>query len=596
MISATAITRRAKRRLRFSGLVHGEPPSVALVAAVRRAEWDDLAARCVKVVVWADNYFIKRWTRQAQNNSRDCTVLAVLPCPAMGPPWATPPFAMLEARVDAAVATVSAKFDTECKQWARDNSMDWPLQGHLRAPPLDILRYGRVREEVWKPQSMLITPPGDLAGLLALVGHYIALRDEHHGHMPMLLDQNLWWRYQKLLYSRPYDGLQAALHHHLRGLQPLFGLWHVYKHCAQVVWRQFTPWLAALHPILYPPREGDPPVLHQKLRLCLLEQMFCAATHLTQADLRPVLVGCIEVEVEEEPILRDRARGGPAGPTPRQARYRYLEELLTVAIPLVLHLGIRVRNCAWSPHLPVDDHEVHTVLSIALFILLRYPGHRFTRNAVYVRDTAVALLMLQCHPHLVHPSGWVEESCEAMLSRLASRLKTNMPRTLGELTAIYLAVPVRSEEPNLHHAFPSKYSRVQQWLQEQCAVARNGLGRCCEYTGGKARYITIADWATAVIPVVGATDAVHMKGVLQDALHALREATPAADSRAVGDALFGVPAAMAPEDAAALPLPVAAAAVVAAYEATEMDEDSEHSQGSASSLANSEDLGNAADI
>ena len=102
--------------------------------------------------------------------------------------------------------------------------------------PLDFHRVD-VRALQWKPLMLVNDVTSSQLGLLAVLQSLSMLCDQTASPTPLLVDINIHYRIQRMLYNPAYArwDVQAKLER----CPPLFAVWHAYKYCCTVVRRHF---------------------------------------------------------------------------------------------------------------------------------------------------------------------------------------------------------------------------------------------------------------------------------------------------------------------------------------------------------------------
>ena len=102
---------------------------------------------------------------------------------------------------------------------------------------------------------------------------------------------------------------------------------------------------------------------------------------------------------------------------------RGLRALLFYYIPAVFKLGVLVRNCTWAGRGRGSGAEALMAMRQALLLLLALLGPTKARSTKYCKTISVALLLWQPWYDRLPGCAFAEESCEAMLSRVAQRCR-----------------------------------------------------------------------------------------------------------------------------------------------------------------------------
>ena len=100
----------------------------------------------------------------------------------------------------------------------------------IRAP-LDVRRVG-VRPLQWRPFSVTGTTVGSTKGLLEMIQFMKMVASHTAAPMPLLVDINLWYRVQRLMYNPEFVAWEVEAV--LDRMPPVFAMWHAYKHAVMV--------------------------------------------------------------------------------------------------------------------------------------------------------------------------------------------------------------------------------------------------------------------------------------------------------------------------------------------------------------------------
>ena len=126
--------------------------------------------------------------------------------------------------------------------------------------------------------------------------------------------------------------------------------------------------------------------------------------------------------------LRGRISGiqivGPDGAGYRTALLG-LEALLTFWIPAAFRIGVQVRHASWEGRSLGGGKKVFSMLGQTLHLLVHLIGVGTASGDPYVRTISCALKTWQDWYDDLPGVCFVEESCEAMLSRFGHRLEVN---------------------------------------------------------------------------------------------------------------------------------------------------------------------------
>jgi hypothetical protein len=200
-----------------------------------RVLWDSLSGR--HCVVWVDNLFRRRFVSNPDvaHQSRSMSVVAVLHVPRlpMCPPLPTVDYLHRQRSVVSRDLVVASR---QLLSAVTDIAESDVPRSEVRVP-LDVHR-GQVRSLQWMPFMLTTLSVGkqdELVGLLEFLRQ--DLLTQCRSPMPVLVDLNLHYRHLKMSYGGWYR--RWNYHAHFRYMPVLFGVWHSYKHCCEVVFRRF---------------------------------------------------------------------------------------------------------------------------------------------------------------------------------------------------------------------------------------------------------------------------------------------------------------------------------------------------------------------
>ena len=302
-----------------------------------------------------------------------------------------------------------------------------PFQREDVRVPLDVKR-PRIRSLQWQPWALSQLKVSSNLDMLKLMHEARAVQAHSGQPMPLLVDENVHYRLARLLYGSSYHPWDMA--GYLRQVPVLYGVWHPYKHCLTVVYRAFFPVLAHLEAV-------GAPVVGSKVRahrkVLYMEKVF-AALFLTARDVQLQLESKIAtVGSHVVPSGTDVATTSNQVPGSSETGSRLTHELLLsvqrllqVYVPALFILGHKVRQCTWEgrPDGVVKGDTARDILRQCLLLQAHLQAD-WTAREEYVRSLGVALLMWQPWMDTLPGCCFVEESCEALLSRMASQCRTH---------------------------------------------------------------------------------------------------------------------------------------------------------------------------
>ena len=115
--------------------------------------------------------------------------------------------------------------------------------------------------------------------------------------------------------------------------------------------------------------------------------------------------------------------------------------------PALFLLGTAVRSCTWDGRQPNGGKLAKEILQRCL-VLLVHIFDDYGAKVEYVRTLAVALLSWSPWQDKLPACVFVEESCEALLSRMASRCRSNFTvASFDAVSDLYQTLPPPSKLP-----------------------------------------------------------------------------------------------------------------------------------------------------
>ena len=380
-------------------------------------------------LVWLDNWYWERYTQDPAhpNLSHNVTALAVLPlCGMPGSNLTTRQSSLPDFRGHLQPSLVVNMLPQVATQMADSLSLllasvtrlgtaSIPVQ-HVRVP-LDVMRT-RVRSLGWRPLCLSPLSVGFNDDLLQLMNLVKDFQVESEHVLPLLVDENIHYRLVKLMYGKTYSQWDVASW--LKKIPLLYGIWHPYKHTLLVLYRAFLPILAQLESC------GEPVVgraFRSHRKVLYLEKLF-ATLLVSGGDVRSLLESQIHHHLG---LWRTAKRSEPGTPMPLKLKLlRALKDLLFYWVPAVFSLGVKVRECAWEgrPGGTATGAIARRVLQHAILLQCQLRRAWDARDE-YCRTMSVALLLWQPWMTALPGCCFVEEAGEALLSRVASRVKSN---------------------------------------------------------------------------------------------------------------------------------------------------------------------------
>ena len=234
------------------------------------------------------------------------------------------------------------------------------VQGTIQEPidptwirvPLDFHRTG-MRSLQWLSLFLSELSTGGQVELLSLLREIRSVQLHTRRALPLLVDMNIHYRIMKMMYS--VNCVHLDTRQWLSAFPVLYGVWHPYKYCLNVVYRKFFPIFILLETTGHAVGKEvncQRKVLHiEKLVACLLLTRHRIADRL-QAKFA--------------------ASSGAATSTTSVHHHQWLQGLSSLIdhfCPMLFQLGAAVRECTWSGREPNSGHKAKTLLinCLALF-------------------------------------------------------------------------------------------------------------------------------------------------------------------------------------------------------------------------------------
>ena len=193
---------------------------------------------------------------------------------------------------------------------------------------------------------------------------------------------------------------------------------HAYKYVVKTIYRVFYPIFALLE---VPDMVDGQKVVAQR-KLLYLEKLF-AALLLATPSVRSQLANRVKMLREDLATCNE----GTPGVENKRALFSVLSGLssvLTFYLPVALRLGYLARECTWEGRVPNSSKTARMLLEEVLLVLVHVLDDAAAKTE-YVRTVAIALITwLPWHSRLPAVCC-MEESCEALLSRMSHRCSAN---------------------------------------------------------------------------------------------------------------------------------------------------------------------------
>jgi hypothetical protein len=393
--------------------------------------------RNTQIGAWMDNYYKRRFgvNPGMTDLSTNATVLAVVKLPRLGRFRGHAGLKDIMRRVWAtSVAATAADhslrtFVSMCAAEHRDR-LD------IRVP-LDVPRDDRERPP-WRTLTMEDEQCGSQVGLLRLLDVIHEVRTQSAGQLPLLVDENIYHRLQKLMYAPQFAHVDVR--GGLKDIIPVYGVWHAYKAVCEQMQHTFFSLFTYFETGRL--REGVNVPCHRKL--AYIERMM-AAVWIVGSELLPQLITSFQDTyaswrvttrssdsqvrssragvVTEGDIIRVLALGSEQTRMPgRLVDMWMLIMLITQFCPAVFAVGVKVRDCNWEGMSIGTAAAAEEATQWALAIILRLDPS-VLRRLKYRKTLSIALL--QWTPWMRACPGAMasEEFCEALLSQVTRRMR-----------------------------------------------------------------------------------------------------------------------------------------------------------------------------
>jgi hypothetical protein len=253
-------------------------------------------------------------------------------------------------------------------------------------------------------------------------------------------------------------------------------LWHCYKYLVKVLHRTFFPIFALLeNPGV---KAGDRVV--QQRKLLYLEKLF--ASLLLSG---PRVKNQLNSRVAELSAACDDMETVTSSQQVHLKVLQALHNLLFFYLPAVFRVGYKVRCCTWDGRVAGTGVWAKEIMSECMVLLIHLLDDKQGKNE-YVRTLAVALATWQPWMEKIPACCFVEESCEAMLSRMGHRCDVH--RTLHGLDNtfdLFVTLPPPSRKKKATRGM-LKQGLIAEFAARIRALVFSG-GHFCFAPSGKAK-------------------------------------------------------------------------------------------------------------
>ena len=195
-----------------------------------------------QVCIWFDN--LRRYRSGADPDSPDltlnCTTVAVLHTTALPAYRGLPELAEIEARVPKVADDI---FRPHRALFDRIDVANQGIQRVWVCAPLDIARKN-VPSLNWRPFFLFELRSGTHKELLQLVVDLSCVEHRTRHCVPLLVDMKIHFALLKLCYGAAYVPWNVP--QLLLGFPLVYGVWHSYKYCVELIYRAFLPFIKFL--------------------------------------------------------------------------------------------------------------------------------------------------------------------------------------------------------------------------------------------------------------------------------------------------------------------------------------------------------------
>ena len=424
------VSQRERKLLARFGIV---PPRIPTLQESGVAAAMDLwnAMSIAFVGIWMDNFFRKRFLQNPDGppGHLDCSAVAVL-FTILLPRF---PGHLTLRRIVFRLPGVMRCIRTSIRGLLNSIAAvtDGTLQAHFIRAPLDIAR-GIVHPQIWKPMLLDECRTSTNTELLQLIEMMRRIQIHTGRDLPLLVNMKIHASVLRFMYGAKLRSLDYRSH--LERIPLLYGIWHPYKYCVHITFRRFFPVISWLLKPFITVRTKIP--CHRKL--IYMEKVFAGLLLASN-----VLKGLITEARDRLSTLR---RPMNLENTVAYQKIQSLYSLLFVFTPALWAIGYGVRECTWAGAALDSGKTARTVLEHCLLILVSLT-QKHAPKIEYVRTLCTALGTWQLWYDMVPGCLFVEESCEASLSRLGHALTLPPHVTdLSRASDVYCTLPPLQKE------------------------------------------------------------------------------------------------------------------------------------------------------
>ena len=196
-----------------------------------------------QLMVQFDNWYRRRYCSDAvrRNCCVNVTAMSVLHTTGIPMHPGFPTGDDLLQRIPQIAQTIAASF----REFRRllDALRRYPAEAKYVRVPLDVHR-DNIRSLQWYPVTLADLVSSSNADLLHIMEQCLAIQVHTRHVMPLLMDENIFYRLAKFIQSRTYNPFKLSEHY--ATLPMRYGCWHPCKYVCTMIHRKFFPILGYL--------------------------------------------------------------------------------------------------------------------------------------------------------------------------------------------------------------------------------------------------------------------------------------------------------------------------------------------------------------
>ena len=294
--------------------------------------------------------------------------------------------------------------------------------------PLDIARKD-VRSLNWRPFFRSELRSGTHKELLQLVVDLSCVEHRTRHCVPLLVHMKIHFALLKLCYGAAYVPWNVP--QLLLGLPLVYGVWHSYKYCVELIYRAFLPFIKFLE-------QGNSlqvgSILPCKVKVIHMEKTLLGlmlATSSNRGRLDERVTSLLNSQRDLTPIQRKGLRMLLA-----------LKALLYTYCPAAFSIGTFFLECNWEGRGAGSGIVAKQALEMSLLLMLNILKPEEQLTTEYVKTTAVALLFWSQWHFASLGCIHSEEQGEALLSRFSAHCRRNTACTsVQQSSDLFVTLP-----------------------------------------------------------------------------------------------------------------------------------------------------------